>query len=64
MGFAPAACAVVEDTPSGITAARRAGMTVYGLAADSDAQALRDAGAIVVQALAELRGALPGVAGQ
>ena len=44
MGFAPAACAVVEDTPSGVTAARRAGMTVYGLAADSDARALARCG--------------------
>jgi HAD superfamily hydrolase (TIGR01509 family) len=55
MGFAPAACTVVEDTPSGVTAAREAGMTVYGLAADSDARALREAGAVVVDALAELR---------
>jgi HAD superfamily hydrolase (TIGR01509 family) len=42
---APADCAVVEDTPSGVTAAARAGMTVYGFCADSDERALRDAGA-------------------
>ena len=60
MGFAPGACAVVEDTPSGVTAARAAGMTVYGLAADSDARALGEAGALVVDTLEELRGPLLG----
>ncbi len=44
-GADPAACAVIEDTPSGVTAAVRAGMTVYGFSADSDEQALRAAGA-------------------
>ncbi len=58
MGFAPAECAVVEDTPSGVTAARAAGMSVYGLAADSDPDALREAGAIVVTSLEELRAPL------
>jgi len=58
MGFAPAATAVVEDTPSGVTAAVRAGMRVYGLAADSDADALGAAGAIVAGSLAELRAPL------
>jgi HAD superfamily hydrolase (TIGR01509 family) len=60
MGSAPADCAVVEDTPSGVTAARRAGMAVYGLAADSDERALREAGATVVGSLAELRAPLLG----
>ncbi len=60
MGFAPAQTAVVEDTPSGVTAARRAGMTAYGLAADSDADALAEAGAIVVGSLGDLRGPLLG----
>jgi HAD superfamily hydrolase (TIGR01509 family) len=64
MGFAPERCAVVEDTPSGVTAARRAGMTVYGLAADSDEEALRDAGAIVVHGLGELRAPLLGRDGE
>lgn len=45
MGAEPAGCVVVEDTPSGITAAVRAGMRALGYAADSDEQALRDAGA-------------------
>ncbi len=58
MGAAPADTVVVEDTPSGVTAARSAAMRVYGLAADSDAGALRDAGAIVVGSLGELRGQL------
>jgi HAD superfamily hydrolase (TIGR01509 family) len=62
MGFAPAGCAVVEDTPSGVSAARVAGMSVYGLAADSDPDALREAGAILVTSLDELRAPLLGVA--
>ncbi len=60
MGAAPGETAVVEDTPSGVTAARSAGMTVYGLAADSDPGALQAAGAIVVGSLGELRGPLLG----
>jgi HAD superfamily hydrolase (TIGR01509 family) len=47
MGVEPANCVVIEDTPSGVTAAVRAGMRVFGYAADSDAAALRDAGAEV-----------------
>ena len=54
MGVAPGDCAVVEDTPSGVTAAVRAGMTAYGYAADSDEQALRVAGARTVTALDQL----------
>jgi HAD superfamily hydrolase (TIGR01509 family) len=45
MGVPPPDCVVVEDTPSGVTAAVAAGMCALGLAADSDEQALRDAGA-------------------
>jgi beta-phosphoglucomutase-like phosphatase (HAD superfamily) len=45
MGVAPARCVVVEDTPSGVTAAFSAQMCAVGYAADSDEQALRDAGA-------------------
>jgi HAD superfamily hydrolase (TIGR01509 family) len=47
MGVEPANCVVIEDTPSGVTAAVRAGMRVFGYAADSDAGALREAGAEV-----------------
>jgi len=45
MGAKPAVCVVVEDTPSGVTAAVSAGMRSMGYAADSDERALRDAGA-------------------
>jgi HAD superfamily hydrolase (TIGR01509 family) len=60
IGCEPRACAVVEDTPSGVTAAVRAGMDAYGYAADSDARALREAGARVVVALAQLEPLLLG----
>jgi HAD superfamily hydrolase (TIGR01509 family) len=50
-GVDPAACAVVEDTPSGVAAAVSAGMPVYGFSADSDEQALRDAGARTADSL-------------
>ena len=54
MGHAPWACAVVEDTPSGVVAAVAAGMPVLALATDSDAGALRAAGGEVVMAMAEV----------
>jgi HAD superfamily hydrolase (TIGR01509 family) len=58
MAAEPARCAVVEDTPSGVTAAVAAGMRVLGYAADSDATALREAGAEVFGAMEELPGLL------
>ena len=58
MGSAPAACAVVEDTPSGVRAAVAAGMPVHGYAADSDERALAQAGALILHSLAELPGRL------
>jgi HAD superfamily hydrolase (TIGR01509 family) len=58
MAVEPARCAVVEDTPSGVTAAVSAGMRVLGYAADSDAAALRQAGAEVFGAMEELAGVL------
>jgi HAD superfamily hydrolase (TIGR01509 family) len=54
MGAAPARCAVVEDTPLGVSAARAAGMRVFGLAADSDENALHEAGAEIIHSLDEL----------
>ncbi len=48
MGVAPADCVVVEDTPTGVTAAVAAGMTVLGYAAMTPAHRLRAAGAHVV----------------
>jgi HAD superfamily hydrolase (TIGR01509 family) len=54
MGVDPSACVVVEDTPSGVSAAVSAGMRVFGYTADSDETALRDAGAEIVRSLLEL----------
>jgi beta-phosphoglucomutase-like phosphatase (HAD superfamily) len=45
MNASPAACAVIEDSPSGIMAAVAAGMRAVGYAADSDERALLNAGA-------------------
>jgi HAD superfamily hydrolase (TIGR01509 family) len=50
----PSRCVVVEDTPSGVTAAVSAGMRALGYAADGDATALRKAGAEVFGSLARL----------
>jgi HAD superfamily hydrolase (TIGR01509 family) len=54
MGTEPSRCVVVEDTPSGVTGAVSAGMRVLGYGADSDAHALRRAGAEVFGSLTEL----------
>ena len=45
MGFEPARCAVVEDSPAGVRAGRAAGMTVLGYAAMTDPAELARAGA-------------------
>jgi HAD superfamily hydrolase (TIGR01509 family) len=54
MGVDPARCVVIEDTPSGVTAAVRAAMPVYGYAADSDREALERAGARTFHSMSEL----------
>ncbi len=54
MGADPSQCVVVEDTPSGVTAAVSAGMRVLGYAADSDEAALRRAGAETISAFDQL----------
>jgi HAD superfamily hydrolase (TIGR01509 family) len=54
MAVEPSRCAVVEDTPSGVTAAISAGMRALGYTADSDEAALRRAGAETLLALEEL----------
>jgi HAD superfamily hydrolase (TIGR01509 family) len=58
MGARPGECVVVEDTPSGVTAAVSAAMRVFGYTADSDADALARAGAEPLGALTELPGLL------
>jgi HAD superfamily hydrolase (TIGR01509 family) len=58
MGVDPSRCVVVEDTPSGITAAVAAGMRAFGYAADSDEDALRQAGAEILHSMEELPGRL------
>jgi HAD superfamily hydrolase (TIGR01509 family) len=44
-GVAPSACAVIEDTPTGVTAGVAAGMTVYGYCAHTPVHRLIEAGA-------------------
>ncbi len=51
MDVKPSACVVIEDTPSGVTAAVAAGMRAIGYAADSDERALRNAGAEIIRSL-------------
>ncbi len=59
MAVAPGACVVVEDSPSGVTAAVAAGMRAVGYTADSDESALRAAGAsILIASMHELPPAL------
>lgn len=54
MGVDPSGCVVIEDTPSGVSAAVSAGMRVLGYAADSDECALRQAGAETFHSLHQL----------
>jgi HAD superfamily hydrolase (TIGR01509 family) len=56
MGVESTCCVVVEDTPSGVTAAVRARMRALGYAADSDESALREAGAQTFGSMSELPG--------
>ncbi|MGA9285461.1 MAG: HAD family hydrolase [Solirubrobacteraceae bacterium] len=51
MGADPSRCVVIEDTPSGVEAAVAAGMRVLGFCADSDEQALIQAGAQTFRSL-------------
>jgi beta-phosphoglucomutase-like phosphatase (HAD superfamily) len=58
MAAEPSRCGVIEDTSSGVTAAVAAGMRAFGYAADSDAAALRQAGAEIFGSMEELPGLL------
>jgi HAD superfamily hydrolase (TIGR01509 family) len=58
MGVDPANCVVVEDTPSGVMAGVAADMRVLGYTADSDEQALRQAGSEVFGSMCDLPGLL------
>jgi HAD superfamily hydrolase (TIGR01509 family) len=58
MGATPDRTVVIEDTVVGVTAAVAAGMRAIGYSADSDPDALRAAGAEVIEDLSELPGRL------
>jgi HAD superfamily hydrolase (TIGR01509 family) len=51
----PDRCIVIEDSVPGVTAAVRAGMKVYGHAAFTPAESLREAGAIPFEDMLELQ---------
>jgi HAD superfamily hydrolase (TIGR01509 family) len=57
MGWDPAECAVVEDSPAGVEAGRRAGMTVFGYAGRTPAEQLGGADRVFA-VMAELPGLL------
>jgi HAD superfamily hydrolase (TIGR01509 family) len=58
MGYSPAECVVIEDSPTGVRGAVAGGFRTYGLARHGNEQLLTEAGAIVIQHLDELEGLL------
>lgn len=57
-GVRPGACAVVEDSLSGVVAASRAGMKCYGYCAHDDGSRLAENGAEVFHDMSDLAGLL------
>ena len=58
LGHAPGACVVVEDSPSGARAARRAGMRCLGYRGPMPEEKMRAEGAEMFSAMADLPGLL------
>jgi beta-phosphoglucomutase-like phosphatase (HAD superfamily) len=58
MGVTPSQCTVVEDSVPGVTAARAAGMRVFGYAERTPSRSLEAAGATVFSRMEELAGLL------
>jgi HAD superfamily hydrolase (TIGR01509 family) len=58
LGFAPANCIVIEDSPAGAAAALRAGMRVVGYAPGNTYDAMLASGARVIRAMDELISAI------
>ncbi len=58
LGCRPARCTVVEDSVPGVTAAKAAGMRVFGYAERTPSRLLEAAGATVVTCMTELAGIL------
>ncbi len=54
LGILPGRCAVIEDSPLGVAAANRAGMTAFGFARMTPAERLREARGGIFTAMAEL----------
>jgi beta-phosphoglucomutase-like phosphatase (HAD superfamily) len=57
-GIAPERCAVIDDSPTGCIAARRAGMRGMGFAEHDDGARLAAEGAEVFHRMADLPGLL------